>query len=264
MRRFVAPQLLSSLIYTRGMPPERIPNAIDPQLEARIWERRRRFAAEPFQTDGDGYKLEPAVDYDGLVVFDFADPMLFGGGAVHAPDFLRALMQLRIGPCERLCDFCGGVGYIGYSLLSRRFCKTLCFVDLNARAIDAVNFTARHNGIENLVTTYVSDALDQVPENERWDLVVCNPPQLLPRVQTDKDTVMTFDPEWRLHRKFYSNLKNYMNPGAHAVVMGARYETTAKTFQPMIEAGGGRVVAEIPAKDFRGAEDDRYFLVTQW
>jgi len=32
----------------------------------------------------------------------------------------------------------------------------------------------------------------------------------------------------------------------------------------MIEAGGGKIVAEIPAKDFRGREDDRYFVVTQW
>jgi methylase of polypeptide subunit release factors len=190
--------------------------------------------------------------------------MLFGGGAVHAPDFLKVLLELRLGPCERLCDFCAGVGYIGYSLLAKRFCKTLCCVDLNARAIEAARFTAKGNGIEELVTMYVSDGLEQVPESERWDLIVCNPPQLLPRVQTDNDTVMTFDPEWRLHRKLYSNLKKHMKPGAHAIVMGARYETNAKTFQPMIEAGGGSVVAEIPAKDFRGREDDRYFLVTKW
>src|SRR5206468_1134676 len=83
-----------------------------------------------------------------------------------------------------------------------------------------------------------------VPEGERWDVVVCNPPQLLPRVLTDTDTAVTFDPEWRLHRNFYSNLKRFTKPGGHAIVLGARYETSGKTFESMISAGGGKLVIE--------------------
>jgi hypothetical protein len=241
--------------------PHHVPNSLDIEIETKIWGRKSR-ASTP---DGaDRFKLEPAANYDGLVVFDFADSTLFGGGTVHAPDFLRVLIQLRLGPCKRLCDFCCGVGYIGFSLLARNFCSTLCCVDLNPKYIEAVETSATFNAITDRVSTYVSDGLNQVPDNERWDLVVCNPPQLLPRVTTDSDTAVTFDPEWRLHRNFYSKLKPHMTAGGHAVVMGARYETSAKTFEPIISEGGGRIIAELPAKDYRGREDDRYFLVTQW
>ncbi|MCU1309256.1 MAG: hypothetical protein JWO20_381 [Candidatus Angelobacter sp.] len=252
-----------------------IPNSIDAEIEARIWERKipgrllprlffRKVWNRYFDKNSKSLRLEPAVDFDGLVVFDFVDSRLFGGGTVHGPDFLRVLLELQLGSCDRICDFCCGVGYIGYSLLARRFCKTLCFIDLNGDAIDAANFNAKFNGLDDVVTSYVSDGLEQVPENEKWDLVVCNPPQLLPRVQTDCDTRFTFDPEWRLHRKFYSSLKKYMKPGGHAVLLGARYESNASTFEPMVKQGGGKIVAEVPARDFRGREDDRYFLVTEW
>src|SRR4051812_18579215 len=108
--------------------PNRIPNSIDLEVESKIWERRLSSESPAAENR---YKLQPAANFDGLIVFDFADPMLFGGGTVHAPDFLRVLIQLRLGPCERLCDFCSGVGYIGFSLFARNSCKTLCCVDVS-------------------------------------------------------------------------------------------------------------------------------------
>jgi methylase of polypeptide subunit release factors len=247
-----------------------VANGIDDEAQLRIWERaipddafcelleRKLKRKSPGQTP----EFSPAIAYDGLVVFD--SPTFFGGGTVHAPDFLRVLIELGIGRCERLCDFCSGVGYIGYSLLARRYCKTLCCVDVNAKSIEAVRVTAEFNGVSDLVIGYVSDVLRNVPSDERWDIVVCNPPQLLPRVVTDTDTAITFDPHWHLHRTFYANLKSFMNPGGLAIVMEARYESDATTFEAMIKGGGGRIVAALPAKDFRGREDDRYFLITQW
>jgi hypothetical protein len=253
----------------------RIPNAIDVDLQAKIWEHNIPAQVLPrifFRNIWNKYvarkldplQLVPAANCDGLVVYGFENPHLFGGGAIHAPDFLRVILELRLGPVDRLCDFCAGTGYIGFSLFARRFCRTLCCIDVDKRSIDAVQLTATANGITDLVTTFVSDGLNDVPETEKWDLLVCNPPQLQPRVATDVDTAFTFDPDWKLHRNAYSGLKKFMKLGGHAIFLEAKYETSAKTFAPMVEAGGGKIVAEIPAKDFRGREDDRYFVVTQW
>jgi hypothetical protein len=247
-----------------------IPNGVDPKTQLAIWERSIPDAALDEllahklngKRSAESLEFSPAIVYDGLVVFD--SPAFFGGGTVHAPDFLRVLIQFGMAPCERLCEFCSGVGYVGYSLLARRYCHTLCCVDLDTPSIEAVKVTAEFNGISDRVTAYVSDGLGQVPRSERWDIVVCNPPQLLPRVPSDTDTAVTFDPEWRLHRNLYANLKRFMNPRGLAMLMEARYESNASTFESMIKQGGGRIVAEVPAKDFRGREDDRYFLVTEW
>jgi len=217
----------------------RIPNAVDADLQAEIWEHNIPAQVLPrifFRSIWNyvarklnSLQLVPAANCDGLVVYDFDDPNHFGGGAVHAPDFLRVVLELRLGPVDRLCDFCAGTGYIGFSLLAKRYCKTLCCIDVDKRSIDAVQLTATTNEITDLVTTYVSDGLENVPTTEEWDLLVCNPPQLQPRVATDVDTAFTFDPEWKLHRNAYSSLKTFMRPGGHAIFLEAKYETSAKS-----------------------------------
>lgn len=265
------------LVYTPEMSQERprTPNSVDADLQAKIWERNvparvlpglffRKIWNQYVRNKLSPLELVPAASSDGLVFYDFADPLLYGGGTVHAPDFLRTIFQLRLGPVDRLCDFCAGTGYIGFSLLAKGLCKTLCCVDRDKASINAVKLTATVNEISDRVITYISDGLKDVPQTEKWDLLVANPPQLLFRNDSDHDTRFTFDPDWQLHRSTYSMLKNYMKPGGHAIFLEARYETSAETFAPMVEAGGGKILAEVPARDFRGREDDRYFLVTQW
>lgn len=54
--------------------------------------------------------------------------------------------------------------------------ETLCLADVNPRAVRACRKTIRERGLENRVTVYESDNLDAIPADERWDLVVSNPP----------------------------------------------------------------------------------------
>lgn len=122
--------------------------------------------------------MEPAAVYNGLVVFHRAD--LYGGGLRHGQNVLRVLLEFGLRPCERLFEFCAGPGYIGYFLLAHGVCQGLTLADVNPSAVEVAKQTAKFNRIEHLVNTYQSDVLDQIPKEEKWDLVVANPPGFSP------------------------------------------------------------------------------------
>jgi hypothetical protein len=202
-----------------------------------------------------------AAFYGGIAVFD--QPRQHRGGMAFGRDFPRVLNELGIGRCTRLLEFGAGPGYIGYSLLAAGWCETLALCDIDAESIATARHTATFNGLDDLVTAYVSDALDAIPDSERWDLVVANPPHFLPDPARSHD-VQVFDPDWSVHRRFYTRLERHMNPGAVAVIAENRAGSDPDVFAEMIVAGGGRPVAVHPGTDVRGRPNGLYYQVSEW
>ena len=123
---------------------------------------------------------ESIVAYYGqIAVFD--KPNHHMGGLAFGRDFPRVLNELGIGRRGRMFEFCAGPGYIGYSLLAAGWCESLVLADIDPDAVSTARFTAAHNELEDRVVVYRSDALDQIPDSERWDLVVANPPHFSER-----------------------------------------------------------------------------------
>lgn len=202
-----------------------------------------------------------AAFYGGVAVFD--QPRQHRGGMAFGRDFPRVLNELGIGRRGRLFEFCSGPGYIGYSLLAAGWCETLALSDVDAESIATARHSATFNGLEGLVTAYVSDALDAIPDAERWDLVVANPPHFLPDPARPHD-IQVFDPDWSLHRRFYTGLGRHTNPGAVAVVAENRAGSDPDLFAEMIVAGGGRPVAVHTGRDIRGKPNGLYYQVSEW
>lgn|GEM_PF-1662767 len=210
---------------------------------------------------GRSLKFEPAVSYNGLLVFDRED--LNGGGLWHAQNYSRALLDLGIGPCERIFDFCSGPGYIGYFLLASGYCKTLAMTDISQAATDVARYTASYNRIEDIVSIYTSDALEQIPESEKWDLVVANVP--VPEQDLAlSSNIIDYDVQGKLHCRFYGSVKKFMKPGGLILALNTRKHSSAEYFRPMIEEGGGQIVETMIQKDFRGVASDRYWLLSRW
>jgi len=208
-------------------------------------------------------QLESLANYNGIVVFD--TPNLHGGGLWYEQDFSRQLLELGLRRCERLFEFCAGPGYIGYSLLAHGFCNRLVFADVNAAAIEIAKYT-RYNGIEHLTRFHVSSGLDDIPSDERWDLVVGNPPHFLPGQSGfgRPGDIRLFDPDWSIHRNSYSAIKRFMSPGGHVVFVESGDGSSASDFEPMIKAGGGRVLAARRRSTLRGNTDSHYYVVSVW
>jgi hypothetical protein len=199
--------------------------------------------------------------YAGVAVFDRPDQHM--GGLAFGRDFPRVLNELGIGRCERLCEFCSGPGYIGYSLLASGWCETLALADVDRAAVATAGRTARHNGLQDRVSVYASDVLEAIPDGERWDVVVANPPHFLPD-PTQPDNARRFDPDWTVHRRFYGSVKRHMNPGGVVVMVENAAGSDPAAFEQMIRAGGGEQRELHPGTDIHGAPNGLYYQVSVW
>lgn len=215
----------------------------------------RKFSGGQFKD------LEVGGVYNGLVVFDRQD--LNGGGPALAMDICRILLELGFSRVEKIYELCSGPAYIGYSLLANGFCEKLTLADINPVAVEVAKHTAKYNGLEDRVSIYLSDVLDQMPESEKFDIVVSNPPNALPNSATDLD-IRAFDPDWILHKKFYASIKRHMKPGGHVVMIEIAPGSTTETFRQMIEDGGGEIISDEKGRHLNGDLNGLYYLVTRW
>jgi len=212
--------------------------------------RRRVFGSSP--------EIEAAYRF-GYVIFDRPD--LDGGGPGFGQDYKRVLTELGLNECGRLFEFCAGPGYIGYSLLASGFCSTLALADVNPVAVEAAKKTAQYNNIDRKVAIYLSDGLNQIPATEKWDLVVGNPPHFLE--WKGPSQLRCEDPGWDLHKRFYSQVKQFLNPGARVLLQENALGSKAEDFAPMIREGGGRHVGTFAGPDI-GAGGKMYYILSQW
>lgn len=243
----------SALIDRRAV--EKYPAAVLASALAAKIGRRLRNPLRPARD------AERTVSYNGVTVFDRLD--LHGEGMTVGQDYMRALNSLGLRPVDRLFEFCAGPGYIGYSLLANGFCKHLVLADINPVAVEVARKTARMNRLEDKVTVYRSDVFDAIPQSERWDLVVSNPPHFLPQT-TDHTDIKAFDPGWQIHRRFYAGVKAHMNPGGLVVMQENARGVPKDLTPPMIIEGGGRHLATVDGVDVTGRSNHMYYVVSEW
>ena len=160
---------------------------------------------------------------------------LEGGGRGFGQDFIP-LVEHMFGRVGRLFELCAGPGHIGFSLLAHGLCDHLVLGDVNPLAIEVLHETVRMNELEDRVTIYESDGLDSIPVDERWDLVVMNPPHFPAQVGKTSSLVLT-DPEWGLHRRFFGGVADFLNPGGSVLVCESTEGSTPDDFIPMIADG---------------------------
>ena len=206
-----------------------------------------------------------AANYAGLVVFDRREQ--HWAGLTLGRDFPRILNELGIGRSKRLFEFCAGPGYIGYALLANGWCETLALSDIDAESIETAMRTAAYNGLGHRVTGYASDVLDDIPEQERWDLVVANPPAF--ESHPDKQLAVGdwdrgFDTNWNVRRRFYASVKQHMNPDGVVVMVENLRGSDPEVFAEMIRAGGGEPRAVHVGTDVQGRANGVYYQVSAW
>jgi len=88
--------------------------------------------------------------------------------------FVPILRRLGLG------GFCyepfSGPAFIGFSLLGAGICDELVASDVNPKAIAYVKLTIKLNELNNRVRYYISDLLEGIPRDLKFDLVIANPP----------------------------------------------------------------------------------------
>jgi len=185
------------------------------------------------------------VKYNGLSVY--YEHRLCGGGQDFGQEYLELLSSDLAPKPRRVFEWCSGPAFIGFSLLAHGLCESLCLADINPRAVEVCRETIKSNGLEDRVSLYLSDNLQQIPESEQWDLVIGNPPHF----DTDKanQDIRSFDPSWKIHEGFYSDVGPHLTEDGLVLIMENNgvgkwaskrrlKGSSAEIFRPFIEAGG--------------------------
>jgi methylase of polypeptide subunit release factors len=136
---------------------------------------------------------------------------------------------------QKVFEWCSGPAFIGFSILAHELCETLCLADINEQAVEACRRTIRANGLEERVSLYHSDNLQNIPSDECWDLVVGNPPFYN---EVQPWCIRSHDKDWQIHRRFFARIGHFLKPGGVILLQEANDASTPEDFQKMIEDAG--------------------------
>lgn len=182
---------------------------------------------------------------------------LDGGGSRFGQDYLRLLRERGAPVMPRVFEWCAGPAFIGFSLLAHGFAKSLCLADINPHAVKACRRTVRENGLEARVRVHLSDNLSAIPETERWDLVVSNPPHF---ADAYHGSLRAHDPGWQIHAGFYARVPEFLSADGVVLIQENGRGSRAETFRSMIEAAGLEIVHDSGLIELPGEDDPFFYL----
>ena len=193
---------------------------------------------------------------------------LDGGGEAFGWQIIETVKDLNLEP-GRAFEWCSGFGYVGFSLLNLGLCDSILLGDINPEAIALCEQTIELNGLKN-ARAIVSDGTTAISPEERFDLVISNPPHFTEDLETYLKRpgiarhwpVRLFheriwrDPDWQAHRAFFSSIGAFLNPGATIVICETWAGSRPETFERMIEESGLTM-------EWRDGEDGFFMLIVR-
>lgn len=152
--------------------------------------------------------------------------LLEGGGIDQRRDFLYIISKIGKPIYENALEWCAGPGIIGYELLGFNKTKKVSFMDLYKPALDNCLESAVRNNVTDKVTVYLTDKISNINTQEKFDLVVGNPPHSF-NYDNWSQTQLTYErptpndfPEWDnqvridvdhdmiIHKEFFDNIRD--------------------------------------------------------
>lgn len=150
---------------------------------------------------------------------------LDGGGSTQYIDFLNYFEKYPRHYTHCL-EWCAGLGAIGYSILDAGICDKISFNDLYPPAERYIVKNAVENNIQDKVNFYLGDCVSVIPKDQKFDLVVANPPhcKLNPQevpgesFEDELNRRLILDTDWNIHHNFFNNIVPYLLPGADIIL----------------------------------------------
>lgn len=184
-------------------------------------------------------QLSFTLDNDFVVLFEQG---LDGGGYDHLPDFRNAVSTSGKETYNNAVEWCAGFGVIGFDFINSNTCENMSFVDCYEPAINWLNITAKHNNVEDKITTYLADKIALIPDDVKWDLVLANPPHsfepetkqyfkdTIGNLQSQSDVIrITCDEDLLIHKEFFANIRNHLLPDADVFISEVGHLDTVQT-----------------------------------
>lgn len=119
-----------------------------------------------------------------------------------------------------ILDFGSGSGILAV-MAQKLGATTVDAIDINPEAVAATKENACRYGFANRITAIQSDGFKSL--SGKYDLILAN----LPMVDDNTETGVLFglfDPQFALHRHFFSQLRQYLKPGGSAVICHSEFQ----------------------------------------
>jgi len=164
-------------------------------------------------------------------------PYLEGGGRNFGQEYIRVVKE-KYGKFDHVFEYCAGPGFIGFSMLAHGLCNKLTVADVNPDAVECCKLTVKNNKLEDKVSVYLSDCLNDIPLSEKWDLIVSNPPHWPSSMEQYEENIRNFDPDLMVHKNFYRDIHKFLKPDGSVLFQECAPATKSKDFESMINDGG--------------------------
>jgi methylase of polypeptide subunit release factors len=186
-----------------------------------------------------------------------------GGGEAFAEDYCNIVDGLygdRV--FENALEWCSGPGFIGYAMLATGLCNRITFNDIHQPALDMAELTKSKNTLySDKISIYQGSTLESIPESEKFDLVVANPPHYLSKYLASqslgfdrlgmqigpRNAEILVDENWKAHTDFYKHIKTRLAPNGIILIQENQAGSTnrAGNFMHMVENAGLKIIREI-------------------
>ncbi len=212
------------------------------------------------QTPGETVKFAVPGQDSFEVTYDSAED---GGGTWFGQDYVPQLRRYDR-QFDRCLEWCSGPGFIGFALLAHGICQDLTLMDQHTASLHSVAETVRQNQCGDRARFYNLDRIGSLPEHERFDLVVANPPHYLACPGDSNYQRIAVDRDWRAHQEFYANISTHLNPGAVILLQENQAGSLQgpAEFLPMIERNGLKLTAYWTSSEYfdRSGPTQIYYL----
>ena len=105
---------------------------------------------------------------------------------------------------------------------------------------------------------YLSNNLTSIPDKEKWNLVVGNPPHFSssPTQLIDKPEIIYMDRNWELHKRFYCEIEKFLASNGSIILQENAFCSSRVDFMKVIETNGFKILGEFPCE----MADKYYYL----
>jgi hypothetical protein len=147
---------------------------------------------------------------------------------------------------QRAHEWCCGHGAVGFKLLELDICNSLVLTDVYPLATVGCEFSTVLNDLQDRVTVYNASSLGDLPQSEKWDLFVANPPWRSeikpgPELSEDMERKM-FDVDWKIHNNMWLNISKYLTSDADIYLYEDIRFSNQNTWADQIDSAGLKIV----------------------
>lgn len=159
--------------------------------------------------------------------------LLDGGGANCSEDIVNTIKSLRSTKYKNVLEWCAGMGAIGFDILGHDLAERVVFQEAIPFAEPPIVRNALDNDLLEKIKVVISDVVTNIPTEEKFDLVVANPPHVddffafLRNSRMQRGNPISFlsaarmcvDHKFASHKEFFKNIRNYLTDDADLLIV---------------------------------------------